>query len=78
MQGGLEFFTTQIESADGDLALLQCAMDAANKEIDPVSSFVLCLPAACGFDGLSSTSACEFVRVLRISPKEMSFTLAHV
>mmetsp|Transcript_8353 Transcript_8353/g.20762 ORF Transcript_8353/g.20762 Transcript_8353/m.20762 type:complete len:355 (+) Transcript_8353:111-1175(+) len=33
--GGLEFFTTQIEAAEGDLALLQCAMDAANKEIDP-------------------------------------------
>ena len=34
-QGGLEFFTTQIESAEGDLELLQAAMDAANKEVDP-------------------------------------------
>eukprot|EP01126_Amoeba_proteus_P017414 TRINITY_DN18383_c0_g1_i1.p2 TRINITY_DN18383_c0_g1~~TRINITY_DN18383_c0_g1_i1.p2 ORF type:complete len:199 (-),score=33.45 TRINITY_DN18383_c0_g1_i1:73-621(-) len=33
--GGLEFFTTQIESAEGDLELLQAAMDAANKEVDP-------------------------------------------
>ena len=33
--GGLEFFTTQIESADGDLELLKIAMDAANKEVDP-------------------------------------------
>eukprot|EP00291_Cryptomonas_curvata_P008212 CAMPEP_0172190846 /NCGR_PEP_ID=MMETSP1050-20130122/23347_1 /TAXON_ID=233186 /ORGANISM="Cryptomonas curvata, Strain CCAP979/52" /LENGTH=154 /DNA_ID=CAMNT_0012865779 /DNA_START=30 /DNA_END=492 /DNA_ORIENTATION=+ len=33
--GGLEFFTTQIESAEGDLALLQAAMDAANKDVDP-------------------------------------------
>mmetsp|Transcript_33971 Transcript_33971/g.85926 ORF Transcript_33971/g.85926 Transcript_33971/m.85926 type:complete len:396 (+) Transcript_33971:62-1249(+) len=33
--GGLEFFTTQIEAAEGDLALIQGAMDAANKEVDP-------------------------------------------
>ncbi len=37
-QGGLEFFTTQIEAAEGDIVLLQCAMDAANKEVDPVSA----------------------------------------
>ncbi|EKX38083.1 hypothetical protein GUITHDRAFT_165323 [Guillardia theta CCMP2712] len=33
--GGLEFFTTQIESAEGDLELLVAAMDGANKEPDP-------------------------------------------
>eukprot|EP00287_Rhodomonas_sp_CCMP768_P004158 CAMPEP_0196730850 /NCGR_PEP_ID=MMETSP1091-20130531/10786_1 /TAXON_ID=302021 /ORGANISM="Rhodomonas sp., Strain CCMP768" /LENGTH=341 /DNA_ID=CAMNT_0042073927 /DNA_START=77 /DNA_END=1102 /DNA_ORIENTATION=+ len=33
--GGLEFFTTSIDNADGDLTLLKGAMDAANKEIDP-------------------------------------------
>ena len=35
--GGLEFFTTQIESAEGDLVLLQSAMDAANKEVSTTS-----------------------------------------
>mmetsp|Transcript_47887 Transcript_47887/g.95840 ORF Transcript_47887/g.95840 Transcript_47887/m.95840 type:complete len:152 (+) Transcript_47887:85-540(+) len=33
--GGLEFFTTSMDTADGDLELLQMAMDAANKEVDP-------------------------------------------
>lgn len=33
--GGLEFFCTTIESPDGDIELLQTAMDAMNKEIDP-------------------------------------------
>lgn len=33
--GGLEFFTTQIEAAEGDLVLVECAMMAANKEVDP-------------------------------------------
>mmetsp|Transcript_36930 Transcript_36930/g.86938 ORF Transcript_36930/g.86938 Transcript_36930/m.86938 type:complete len:358 (+) Transcript_36930:136-1209(+) len=34
--GGLEFFTTSIDAADGDLVLLKASMDAANKEIDPM------------------------------------------
>mmetsp|Transcript_71162 Transcript_71162/g.148423 ORF Transcript_71162/g.148423 Transcript_71162/m.148423 type:complete len:179 (-) Transcript_71162:119-655(-) len=33
--GGLEFFTTSLDAADGELELLQMAMDAANKEVDP-------------------------------------------
>uniref|UniRef100_A0A7S0DZ84 Uncharacterized protein n=1 Tax=Hanusia phi TaxID=3032 RepID=A0A7S0DZ84_9CRYP len=33
--GGLEFFTTTIDSADGALELLVAAMDGANKEPDP-------------------------------------------
>ncbi|KAJ1494966.1 hypothetical protein T484DRAFT_1926434 [Baffinella frigidus] len=31
----MEFFTTQIEAADGSADMLQAAMDAANKEYDP-------------------------------------------
>eukprot|EP00293_Proteomonas_sulcata_P011809 CAMPEP_0184307926 /NCGR_PEP_ID=MMETSP1049-20130417/16530_1 /TAXON_ID=77928 /ORGANISM="Proteomonas sulcata, Strain CCMP704" /LENGTH=180 /DNA_ID=CAMNT_0026620515 /DNA_START=1 /DNA_END=543 /DNA_ORIENTATION=- len=33
--GGMEFFTTKIDAADGDMDLLVAAMDAANKEPDP-------------------------------------------
>ncbi len=33
--GGLEFFTTPMETAEGDPELPQICMDAVNKEIDP-------------------------------------------
>merc|ERR1719326_2748960 len=33
--GGLDFFCTTIDTAEGDMTLLRAAMDAMNKEVDP-------------------------------------------